>query len=120
MTIVKSWPDVQSVAILDELLANGDRNIGNLLFDGTNKWIPIDYSRAKAIGPFPSPTWDGAEVRLDLCNANHLIDSLHVLDWTSAKANLPKIESAQIYLGVLHQFVGLPIPGAQQLALRNV
>lgn len=113
---LQQWKESPTLAVLDELIANGDRNIGNLLFDGRSKWIPIDYSRAKATGPAPNPSWDGSDVSLGKVCANHLIDFFKVLNNGNVYEALDRINNSQLYLGVLQHFVGLPIQGCEQLA----
>jgi hypothetical protein len=114
---LRSWVDCGTLAVLDELLANGDRNTGNLLFDGKAKWIPIDYSRSKAAGPAPLPSWDGTEIRLDISAVNQLIGML-ALDQKNASASITRLEKARLFVGVLQHFAGLDIPGCDAVVNR--
>ncbi len=50
--IVSRWPLLPHVAVFDELIANPDRNKGNLLFDGKGGFLLIDHGHAIHGGPF--------------------------------------------------------------------
>lgn len=113
---LEAWTEGPTLAVLDELLANGDRNPGNLLFDGVKNWIPIDYSRCKATGPAPAPAWNGIAIDSDCIHPNHLIELLPLLNATNAPKAIEKIERADIDPGVAVHFAGLPITGSEQLA----
>jgi hypothetical protein len=41
-----NWPAIQQAIGFDEWIANGDRNIGNVLFDGKDRFYLIDHNRA--------------------------------------------------------------------------
>jgi hypothetical protein len=112
---LQNWKDSPKLAVLDELMANGDRNIGNLLFDGKAKWIPIDYSRSKAKGPHPMPSWDGTDDRLDNVQANHLVDIFKVLDAKNVHAPVDEINKICMYTGILWHFSGLPVKGIETI-----
>ena len=114
---LRSWVDSGMLSVLDELLANGDRNAGNLLFDGKAKWIPIDYSRSKASGPAPMPAWDGTEIRLDFDAVNQLI-CMRALDQKNALTATTRLERARLFIGVLQHFAGLDIPGCEAIVNR--
>jgi hypothetical protein len=116
ISALQAWADSATLAVFDELMANGDRNMGNLLFNGRASWVPIDYSRSKAVGPHPLPSWDGTEQRLDHGQANHLIDVFRTTDAGNVHQALNRVERARLFVGVLDQFAGIPINGAEELA----
>lgn len=115
---LKAWAEAPTLAVLDELLANGDRNTGNLLFDGKNKWIPIDFSRAKGVPAAPAPSWDGTEIRLDIKPPNHLIEFFQVLDDANVRSALKRVDNARLFYSVMQHFAGLPVPGCESIAQR--
>ena len=116
ISALEAWAKGATLAVLDELLANGDRNLGNLLFDGNKTWIPIDYSRCKAAGPAPAPAWDGIPIATDCIKPNHLIEILPLLNATNAAQAIADVEQADIDPGVSANFSGLPVSGSEQVA----
>lgn len=52
LAILRSWSDFRRVTLFDELIANKDRHLGNLLFDGKDKFWLIDHSHA-----LTGPNW---------------------------------------------------------------
>jgi hypothetical protein len=44
--LLANWPAIQHAIGFDEWIANDDRNIGNVLFDGKDKFFLIDHNRA--------------------------------------------------------------------------
>lgn len=69
--IVKHWLDwkgFRETAIFDEWIANPDRNIGNVLYDGTDFHL-IDHSHA-----LTSPKWKPADLKPDISARNIWLD----------------------------------------------
>ncbi len=70
-SILQSWPDYRRVALFDELVANPDRHIGNLLFDGKDKFWLIDHSHA-----LTGPNWTPNDLRFDAQVENILLQTI--------------------------------------------
>lgn len=67
-----SWNGFAQTAWLDEWIANDDRNVGNLLFDGNDFWL-IDHSHA-----LTGPQWTPADLRSSKQVGNRFLDSAYV------------------------------------------
>lgn len=70
----KRWPQYDKAMVFDEWIANGDRNTGNILYDGKHYWL-IDHGQA-----LTGPAW----LHLGL-NPNHTTDNL-LLDYHPNKS----------------------------------
>jgi hypothetical protein len=53
-----AWPQLHTVALFDEWIANPDRNQGNLLWDAADQWLLIDHARALGAWPPGAPVPD--------------------------------------------------------------
>lgn len=66
------WPGLRQCGCFDEHIANPDRNLGNVLFDGDADWVPIDQAHA-----FGGPTrWPTAPLSPDELVLNQLLNEL--------------------------------------------
>lgn len=68
-----AWPNLRACCVLDEALANVDRNPGNLLWDGDSEFVPIDHDFALG-GPLRHPL---RPVQADETVSNLLADRLY-------------------------------------------
>lgn len=68
-----AWPNLRACCVLDEALANVDRNPGNLLWDGDAEFVPIDHDFALG-GPLRHPM---RPVQSDETVSNLLADRLY-------------------------------------------
>lgn len=50
--VVCKWDDIGKAMAADELIENGDRNLGNFLWDGGDGHAYIDHERALGLWPF--------------------------------------------------------------------
>jgi hypothetical protein len=51
LSALGNWKKLPRAAAFDEWIANPDRNVGNLLWDGVDDWVLIDHARA--LGAWP-------------------------------------------------------------------
>jgi hypothetical protein len=85
--LVKSEQGLE-VSIFDEWINNPDRNAGNILFDGTDKFIFIDHGLAKlGIGSASSPS----ENNLILMEISSTLNELEKLEMSKSVA--PKVKA---------------------------
>lgn len=57
------WPAIQEAISFDEWIANDDRNVGNILYDGRDQFFLIDHNRAMRL-----PFAPDAPIRNELFN----------------------------------------------------
>ena len=72
-----TWPGFKETAWFDEWIANDDRNVGNVLWDGTECWL-IDHSHA-----LTGPDWTANDLRHGKKVGNRFLSDRHVKEMTS-------------------------------------
>ena len=66
---VSKWKQLDDAVFFDEWIANGDRHIGNLLFDGRGRYFLIDHGHS-----FTGPNWEPQNLYPNHQSINQLIN----------------------------------------------
>lgn len=72
MDDIMRWPALRPCGCFDDQIANSDRNLGNLLFDGEHDWVLIDQAHALG-GP---RHWPGNKLSPAQIVGNQVLDHL--------------------------------------------
>jgi HipA-like kinase len=122
LAAVKKWPYLADAICFDELIANGDRHSGNVLFQAPDRFLIIDHSHA-----FTGPNWEPdkllpeREVRNQLVTSWPGVGNLTNDERQAIAGNVPKIAARcrrlSVNQAVMASFVAHILDSDRQLAL---